>query len=170
MFLNYPKQGDFIGIVGNLKSREFTNDQSLEEDHKILSIIAAMISRAVRLHQSAHEEAFLVQENERLKKELNGRYKPENIIGNSNSMRSLFELIKKISGAPTTVLILGESGVGKELVAEAIHRSSLRNDKQFIKINCAALPENLVESELFGYEKGAFTDARQQKRGIFELA
>lgn len=156
-------------VIGTLSAdRKFTKDMSLEEDHKILTITAAMISRAVRLHQAVHEEnLFLLNENKRLQKELYGRYKPENIIGNSNSMRSVFELIKKISGIPTTVLILGESGVGKELVAEAIHRSSLRNEKPFVKINCAALPENLIESEMFGYEKGAFTGAASRHSGKF---
>ena len=156
-------------VIGTLSAdRTFAKEFSLDEDLKLLSIIAAMISRTVRLHQAVHEENFfLMQENKRLQKELYGRYKPENIIGNSNSMQSVFEMIKKISPTPTTVLILGESGVGKELVAEAIHTSSLRADKPFVKINCAALPENLIESELFGYEKGAFTGAISRHSGKF---
>ena len=156
-------------VIGTLSAdRTFAKDFSLEEDLMLLTIISAMISRAVRLHQAVHEEnIFLLKENQRLQKELYGRYRPENIIGNSNSMRSVFELIKRISPASTTVLILGESGVGKELVAEAIHTSSLRNGKPFIKINCAALPEHLIESELFGYEKGAFTGAVARHSGKF---
>ncbi|MBC7661204.1 MAG: sigma 54-interacting transcriptional regulator [Chitinophagaceae bacterium] len=92
------------------------------------------------------------------------------IIGNSKAMETLFELLHQVADADTTVLILGESGVGKELIAEALHKNSSRRAKPFIKVNCAALPETLLESELFGHEKGAFAGAHAQKKGRFELA
>ena len=92
------------------------------------------------------------------------------IVGNSKAMENVFELLQQVADADTTVLILGESGVGKELIADALHRNSSRRGKPFIKVNCAALPETLLESELFGHEKGAFTGAHAQKKGRFELA
>ncbi len=93
------------------------------------------------------------------------------IIGNSKKMQELYETIKKIADAPNVpIIILGESGTGKELVARAIHNASPAADKPFIEINCSALPETLLESEIFGYEKGAFTDAKAPKRGLLELA
>ena len=92
------------------------------------------------------------------------------IIGNSGAMKSVFGLLEQVAGSDTSALILGESGVGKELIADAIHNNSPRKDKPFIKVNCAALPETLLESELFGHERGAFTGAQAQKKGRFELA
>jgi Nif-specific regulatory protein len=92
------------------------------------------------------------------------------IIGNSKAMLSVFELMQQVADTETTVLILGESGVGKELIADGLHRNSVRRNKPFIKVNCAALPETLLESELFGHERGAFTGAHAQKKGRFELA
>ncbi len=94
----------------------------------------------------------------------------EQIIGESESMQEMFKTIKTVSGSDYTILITGESGTGKELVAKAIHNSSPRSKRRFVTINCGAIPENLLESELFGHEKGAFTDAHAQKRGKFELA
>lgn len=99
--------------------------------------------------------------------EADGRYA---LIGNSRQMQDVYTIIDKVAPSPTTILILGESGTGKELIAKAIHENSLVKDKPFIKINCAAIPENLLESELFGYEKGAFTGAATSKPGRFELA
>ena len=107
-------------------------------------------------------------ENEILRKDLACKF--QNIIGKSKMMREVFDQIQTIADARSTVMITGGSGTGKELVARAIHLTSNRRDKPFIKLNCAALPENLVEAELFGYEKGAFTDAKKTNRGRFELA
>jgi Nif-specific regulatory protein len=150
-----------------------------------LSIIAAMISQAVRLRQLAHEEstnAHLVNKklqknsgtnllkNEHDEETIAESERPANIIGNTKPMMSLFKMIDKIAKTTATTLILGESGVGKELVASAIHFKSNRSDNTFIKFNCAALPENIVESELFGHEKGAFTGASATRQGRFELA
>lgn len=97
-------------------------------------------------------------------------FKPDNIVGNSSLMRDLYALIERVAPTNSTVMIRGESGVGKELIAEAIHNNSTRKSKPFIKVNCSALPENLIESELFGHEKGAFTGASTQHIGRFEMA
>ncbi|AOS83223.1 sigma-54-dependent Fis family transcriptional regulator [Chlorobaculum limnaeum] len=150
----------------------------------LLSIIAAMISQAVRLKQLDDEELIdgvLVRAERTAPSsfqlidgdaddELPEAERPANIIGNAKPMLSLFRMIDKIAKTSATALILGESGVGKELVANAIHFKSMRNGKPFIKFNCAALPESIVESELFGHERGAFTGASAQRRGRFELA
>jgi len=110
----------------------------------------------------------LRKENEILRKDL--AHKFQNIIGKSAVMKSVFDLIQSVSNARSTIMLTGESGTGKELVARAIHYTSSRRDGPFVKLNCAALPETLVEAELFGYEKGAFTDAKKTNRGRFELA
>lgn len=150
-----------------------------------LSIIASMISQAVRIKQLAHEESekqppeakstgILARQNalsEKLDEEtISEAERPANIIGNTKPMVSLYKMIDKIAKTNATTLVLGESGVGKELVASAIHFKSLRLEKPFIKFNCAALPESIVESELFGHEKGAFTGASITRQGRFELA
>jgi DNA-binding NtrC family response regulator len=109
-------------------------------------------------------------ENIKLKQQLISRYNFENIIGQSSKMQDVFRLVEKVVDTDTTVLIRGESGTGKELVAMAIHQNGPRAKKPFIAINCAAIPENLLESELFGHEKGAFTGADRMKQGKFELA
>ncbi len=114
------------------------------------------------------EVISLRRENEMMRKDLADKF--HNIVGKSKMMKEVFERIQAIADARSTVLITGGSGTGKELVARAIHYSSNRADKPFVKLNCAALPENLVESELFGYEKGAFTDAKKTNHGRFELA
>ncbi len=112
----------------------------------------------------------LKDENIRLKKDLSRCYCFPNIIGESEAMKKVFSLVEKVAGSDSTVLILGESGTGKELIATTIHYQSKRKDKPLIKVNCAALPEGLIESELFGHEKGAFTGAIKRKAGRFELA
>jgi two-component system response regulator AtoC len=122
------------------------------------------------LIERALEVKRLREENIRLKHDINRCYSFPNIIGNSPRMKNLFSLIEKISGSDSTVLILGESGTGKELVATTIHYQSKRKDGPLIKVNCAALPEGLIEAELFGHEKGAFTGAVKKKQGRFELA
>jgi Nif-specific regulatory protein len=106
----------------------------------------------------------------RLRKELNRKYSFSNIVGNSRKMQEVFYLITQVAKSNANVLLLGESGTGKEMVANAIHYNSLRLAKPLVKVNCAALPSNLVEAELFGHEKGAFTGATRQKEGKFELA
>ena len=151
--------------------RLFDDSVSLEEDVRLLSVIAHMIAQAVRIRQETLEERQrLMAENARLQNELKDRFRPANIIGNSGAMQEVFDLIAQVATSEATVLVRGESGVGKELVASAIHYNSLRAAKPFVKVNCAALPESVIESELFGHEKGAFTGALAQRKGRFELA
>jgi len=118
----------------------------------------------------AEERERLKHENIRLKAEINKEYSFENIVSGSEKMHRVFDLIRKIADYKSTVLILGDSGTGKELVARAIHQNSSRKNKPFVAINCGAIPENLLESELFGHVKGAFTDAHRAKTGLFEEA
>mgnify|MGYP003767032177 CR=1 FL=1 len=120
--------------------------------------------------KNALERSRLLGENVELKQELKGRYKFDNIVGNSGKMQEVYKVIERVAASNATVLIRGESGTGKELVARAIHYNSPRAQKQFVAVSCAALPETLLESELFGHEKGAFTGAVGQKAGRFELA
>lgn len=116
------------------------------------------------------QQKKILEENRQLKSQPPRQIYFEKLIGRSEKMKTVYQLIQKAAESDSTVLILGESGTGKELVAETIHLTSNRRNKPFIAINCAALPENLLESELFGYEKGAFTGATQRKIGKFELA
>lgn len=120
--------------------------------------------------RNALRQRDLFRENRYLRRELRQKYQFENIIGRSDALTNIFKLIEKISGTNSSVLIQGESGSGKELIAKAIHYSSPRADQPFIAINCAALPESLLESELFGYVKGAFTGAHSGKTGLFKAA
>lgn len=143
----------------------------LDEDVRLLSIVCSLIAQAVKLRQTVMEEKrFLEEENTRLQEELRERFRPTNIVGSSNAMQAVFDMIAQVSRSEATVLIRGESGTGKELVAQAIHFNSHRSNKPFIKVNCAALPETVIESELFGHEKGAFTGAISTRKGRFELA
>jgi len=159
-------------VIGALSAdRLFDETVSLDEDVRLLSIIASLIAQAVRLRQSAEErQRRLMEENARLQEELRERFRPSNIIGNSRPMQDVYDLIAQVAKSTSTVLIRGESGTGKELVAHAIHYNSHRADKPFIRVSCAALPESVVESELFGHERGAFTGAMSQRKGRFELA
>lgn len=159
-------------VIGTLSGDRKTADPVvLEENVRLFSIIGSMISQAVKLRQQAQEEQQrLIEENIRLQEELKNRFRPSNIIGNSNAMQEVLNLIPRVAKSDTTVLIRGESGTGKELIAHAIHYNSNRADKPFIKVNCAALPETIIESELFGHEKGAFTGAIATRKGRFELA
>lgn len=120
--------------------------------------------------ERALEIRRLKEENIRLKKDLGRCYSGPNVIGNSAAMKRVFSLVDKVSASDSTVLMLGESGTGKELVATTIHYQGRRRDRPLVKVNCAALPEGLIESELFGHEKGAFTGALRRKPGRFELA
>src|SRR5204862_7927604 len=111
-----------------------------------------------------------LEEKSARRQELQGRYDFTSLLGTAGPMRLVVDQIAQVARTNTTVLIRGESGTGKELIAHAIHYSSPRAKKAFVKVSCGALPESLIESELFGYEPGAFTDARAQKKGRFELA
>src|SRR5258706_7303630 len=146
-------------------------DRDYERATSFFSIIATMIAQAIKVdHLIETDKQRLVDENIHLKQELRERYDFSHIIGNSNPLRQVYEQVTQVAKTNTTVLLRGESGTGKELIAHAIHYNSLRANKPFIKVSCAALPETLIESELFGYEKGAFTGAQNRKKGRFELA
>jgi len=159
-------------VVGALSAdRVFDESAALDEDLRLLSIVASMIANDVRSRrEAASERRTLEEENLRLRTELEEHFRPENIIGNSGAMRQVYKAIHQVTGSDTTVLIRGESGTGKELVAHAIHYSSPRAKRPFTKVNCAALSESLLESELFGHEKGAFTGAIQTRPGRIEEA
>lgn len=159
-------------VIGALSvDRLSEGSVQLDEDARFLTIISSLIAQKVALLEKIQrEQEKLREENIRLRKELNKKYRFANIIGNSRKMQEVFYLITQVARSNANVLLLGESGTGKELVANAIHYNSLRAKKPLIKVNCAALPSNLVEAELFGYEKGAFTGADHQKAGKFELA
>jgi Nif-specific regulatory protein len=151
--------------------RLFGSEVSFEEDIRFLTVVATLIAQFLNLHQAiAKKEQSLVEENISLKAELKNRYSHHNIIGQCKAMQEVFRYIDKVAPSRATALLLGESGTGKELVARAIHQASPRREKPFIKVNCAALPDNLLESELLGHEKGAFTGAQTLKKGRFELA
>ncbi len=150
--------------------RAFAEENDYAEDVRFLSIIAAMLAQSVKLRTILEDEEHLLTENIILRDELKEKYNIHNMIGNSGAMQLVYENIIQVARSNATVLIRGESGTGKELVAHAIHYNSLRAQKPFVKINCGAIPENLIESELFGYEKGAFTGATDRKKGKFELA
>lgn len=144
---------------------------ALGDSLRLVSIVSSMIAQAMKIRlQVTEEKRQLQEENNRLQGELKDRFRPSNIIGNSKSMQDVYDLVAQVSKSDATVLIRGESGTGKELVAQAIHYNSLRSTKPFIKVNCAALPESVIESELFGHERGAFTSAIATRKGRFELA
>ncbi len=125
--------------------------------------IEIMIKKALKFHG-------LQVENDRLRNEVGRKYSFDSIVGKNKELQDVFDLVKVAADSKATILITGESGTGKELIARAIHYNSPRRDSAFIRVNCASLPENLIESELFGHEKGAFTGAIKQSKGRFELA
>jgi Nif-specific regulatory protein len=133
--------------------------------------VASMIGQALKVHRLIEDERRrLSEENVTLKSRLKKRYEFANILGTSSQMQQVFQQIEQVAHTDTTVLVRGESGTGKELIAQALHYGSARAQKPFIKVSCAALPATLIESELFGYERGAFTGAAGRKKGRFELA
>jgi len=159
-------KGDSIGVLSVDRIFKDTGI-TIDEDIRVLEIIASIIAQYVILwkHYQASE-----QERENLKFELKGRYSLPNIIGASDRMKEVFEAIHRVADSKATVILYGESGTGKELIAKAIHYMSPRVKLPFIKFNCASIPEGLLESELFGHEKGAFTGAISARKGRFELA
>ncbi|MFP4375677.1 MAG: nif-specific transcriptional activator NifA [Spirochaetales bacterium] len=158
-----------VGALG--VDRDPGPKEELEDTVRLLSIMASLVAQAVKIRQNIMEEKrALLEENTRLHEELRERFRPSNIVGNSRAMQDVFDMIAQVSRSDATVLVRGESGTGKELVAHAIHYNSARADKPFVKVNCAALPETVIESELFGHEKGAFTGAVQSRKGRFEVA
>jgi Nif-specific regulatory protein len=162
-------KGKTVGALG--VDLRFKQDRNYDSELRCLGLLAAMMAQAIKAEHLVDEERRrLMDENSHLLEELKERYDFSNIIGTAGPMRQVYEQIAQVAHTNTTVLIRGESGTGKELIAHAIHYNSPRDQKPFIKVNCAALPETLIESELFGYEKGAFTGANNLKKGRFELA
>ena len=158
-----------VGVLG--VAFPYRRERSYEPEVKFLGVVGSMIGQAVRVHRLVEaERRRLLDENNKLRQELRERYHLSNLVGTSRPMQRVYEQVAQVAPAHTTVLIRGESGTGKELVAHAIHYGSPRAGKPFVKVSCAALPESLIEAELFGYEPGAFTDARTQKKGRFDLA
>ena len=160
---------DVVGVFSIFTYIQDKNNSN--EIIEFLQILSTFISQAITIQKLIEEETqpFIV-ENIRLRQELSKKYRFGNLIGKSPRMLQLFEQIELIAESKSSVLLIGESGTGKELIASAIHYNSPRKDMPFIKINCAAIPETLLESELFGYRKGAFTGATSDKKGKFEIA
>jgi Nif-specific regulatory protein len=173
-FIGVPiKAGrETIGVLSF--DRESDNQEEARNfggDVRFLSMVANLIGQTVRLHQKvAQDRANLIHEKQRLQSELHDKYSIENVIGQSKIMQGVFAEVHQVAPSKSTVLLRGESGTGKEAIARAIHYLSPRRDKPFIKVNCAALSETLLESELFGHEKGSFTGASQERKGRFEMA
>ena len=159
-----------IGVLS--VDRELDGEpRNFEGSVRFLSMVANLISQTVLLHRSvAAEREQLLEEKNRLQKELRGKYRLDNVIGQSKRMQEVFAEVHQAGPGRSTVLLRGESGTGKEVIARAIHYLSPRKDKAFIRVNCAALSETVLESELFGHEKGAFTGATQERKGRFEMA
>ncbi len=158
-----------LGALGICK--EYKSYENYKTTIKFIELIASTIAKSVFIHLLFNKERKkLEEENFHLKTELKNKYKFKNIIAHSNKMKEILKLVSEVANSNATVMIRGESGTGKELIAHAIHFNSPRADKPFIKINCSALPDTLLESELFGYVKGAFTGALKDKPGKFLLA
>ncbi len=179
-FLPSGPEMTFVGVPITVDSKtvgalgvghRYQRERHYDQEAKFLAVVASMVGQAVRVHGLVESERQrLVEENTKLRQELRERHAIHNIVGNSRPMQDVYDQIAQVAAASTTVLIRGESGTGKEMIAHAIHYNSPRAEKPFVTVSCAALPESLIESELFGYEKGAFTDARTQKKGRFERA
>jgi Nif-specific regulatory protein len=149
----------------------FKSDRDYQRSLEFYKVVASMIAQAIKVSRMVEADRHkLAEENEHLRDELRERYAFRNIIGNSAPIQQVYEQVAQVARTNTTVLIRGESGTGKEMIAHAIHYNSPRAKKPFIKVSAAALPESLIESELFGYERGAFTGAQAAKKGRFELA
>ena len=158
-----------IGVITAHRTSRSTT--MVDEDIKVMKIVASLLSQTLRIAEMIREEnSRLVQENKELHAELEDRFNPDNLISNSSAMSKTLAMVKRVSGTDASVLLRGESGTGKTLLARSIHYSSSRQKSPFVIVNCAALPANLIESELFGHEKGAFTGALNLRIGRFEAA
>lgn len=170
-FLGVPVkvQGEILGVLS--VDRIFADEGGHQGDIRFLTVLASIIGQAVKLSRSVEQgRRALVREKEQLQSEVKGRYSLENVVGGSRKMHEVYATVDRVAPTRSTVLIRGESGTGKELIARALHYNSPRADKPFIRVSCAALPASLLESELFGHERGAFTGATDLRRGRFELA
>ena len=159
-------------VIGTISiDRPAAEKEKLGRDQEFLRLVANLLAEAVAsIREHRVEQDRLKAENERLRRQLGDKYQPHNLVGNSKEMRAVYDQVAQVADSSATVLIRGETGTGKELVARAIHFGSSRRSAPFVSVNCAALPESLIESELFGHEKGSFTGASQQRKGRFELA
>ncbi len=183
-FLNrlrlYDRELPFIGVPiragpeqysGVLAAQPPCRDQWLQERARFLEMVANLIARSVQTAREAERErGALTAERDSLRRAVRGNHGFDSMVGHSQSMQRVFEQVRQVAKWNTTVLVRGESGTGKELIACAIHYNSPRAGGPLLKLNCAALPDNLLESELFGHEKGAFTGAVNQRKGRFEQA
>jgi Nif-specific regulatory protein len=162
-------KNELVGVLSaNLNS---SSETDFDETIRILTIVSSMFAQAKFVHQRIqNEKKRLSDENSYYKEEVLKASSFENIIGKSKEILTVFEILKKVAPSKATILIRGETGTGKELIASAIHNLSTRREGPLIKLNCAAISETLLESELFGHEKGAFTDAKEMRKGRFELA
>ena len=158
-----------VGTIGVLKP--FANLDSLNADARLIRIFSGMIAQTIRIHQQLRlQRDQWLEEKKQLTDDLRARYRFDNIIGSSPAMLDVLGTIAQVASSRATCLLLGETGCGKELIAKAIHYNSLRRDKPLIRVNCGALSPQLLESELFGHVKGAFTGAVRDKIGRFEAA
>ncbi|WP_456440142.1 sigma 54-interacting transcriptional regulator [Caldithrix abyssi] len=170
-FLGLPIISDYqlLGVLNVLLRYNPTRD--LDTTLKFYKLVASALVQPIRLSNILlRERENLLNQKVRLDAQLKSEFNLNNIVGNSRSMQEVYEKVAQVARADTTVLIRGESGTGKELIAQAIHYNSLRSHKPFVRVNCGAIPETLIESEFFGHEKGAFTGAVKLKKGKFELA
>lgn len=162
-------RGSTVGLIalGFRPAAHFAENDVI----KLLRVIAGLIAQAMRIEQTVNEQSRkLIEENSHLKQELKEKYEFSHLIGKSSPMRQVYDLATQVARSNATVLLRGESGTGKELIAHSIHYNSLRSKRPFVKVNCAALPGSLIESELFGHEKDAFPGASTRKKGRLELA
>lgn len=162
-------EGNTIGTLS--VDRDTTRTEDFEADLRLLNVIATMVAQASKLNKMLESDRKRWRdENLRLRQQLKSQFNVHNMVGTSNAIKEVYRLIEQVADSNATVIIRGESGTGKDLVAHAIHYASPRAAKPFIKVNCTALPDSLLESELFGHEKGSFTGATGRKIGRFELA
>jgi Nif-specific regulatory protein len=159
-------------VIGALSAdRVYHKDYTLDNDLHVLKITTSIVSHILTMYDLREgDRNRLLEENRKLRSELQKQFQFRSIIGHSDKMVEVLKLLTQVTKSNATVMIRGESGTGKELIAHAIHYNSSRSQKPFIKVNCSAIPESLLESELFGYQKGAFTGAYQNKPGKFEQA
>ncbi|MBN1561235.1 sigma 54-interacting transcriptional regulator [candidate division KSB1 bacterium] len=160
---------DTLGVL--IVNLPYNPKRDYESATKFLTLVASALVQTIRLDRIRRQDRQeLLSESAKIQEKLQDEFSFSNIIGNSHEMREVYHKVTQVARADTTVLIRGESGTGKELIAQAIHYNSLRSNMPFIRVNCAAIPDALIETEFFGHEKGAFTDAKTQKKGRFELA
>ncbi len=170
-FIAAPVLGEGEEVAGVLAAQPPADRPLLGERSRFMEMVANLISQTVRLNRRVRaEQQEIKDERDSLRRRVRAQHGFDTIVGHTPVMRQVFEQVRLVSKWNTTVLLRGESGTGKELIANAIHYNSPRASSPFVKLNCAALPENLLESEMFGHEKGAFTGAQAQRKGRFELA